>query len=352
MKMLANLSSELANRLEDIVNKIEIGANFYLSHQDYSASENAPEIVESLQKLPLDFQEQYLAEQLQDYLADIYFHGYDLRKNSEVDEISFPLENNTIYGVNRDFYQLLEANNHGTGYFDPGWLVIREEEDGSLAVQKHDLTFHIERDRHLPAQDSQATVNDLVSIWLPHNRWQEDCYVAVSNNGLVEFSKANREQIIEIYFNIAPEAAIILLKELTRQFNDLKLTFTLKILDDPNDYPCYDAVILAIFRDDYLIVKEVIKSLYPEIQPHLHHETPLCTLKLAPGIGLAEATEDNFANSRCGAIAKGLLSAWYEGDNSPQNRLQCIQEEFTLQGINWHYSYLKGNFGHIYQPLI
>ena len=350
--MLAKLSSELANRLEDIVNKIEIGANFYLSHQDYSPSENAPEIVEPLQKLPPDFQEQYLAGQLQDYLADIYFHGYDLRQNSEVEEISFPLENNTINGVNRDFYQLLETNNHGTGYFDPGWLVIREEKDGSLAVQKHDLTFHIESDYHLLAQDAKATVNDLVAIRLPNNRWQDNFYVAVSNNGLVELSEANREQIIEIYFNIAPEGAIILLKELTGRLNDLKLTFTLKILQEPNHYPCYDAVILTIFSDDYLKVKEVMKSLYPEIQPHLNHETPLCTLKLAPGIGLAETTEDGFAHSRCSAIANGLLSAWYQGNNSPQNRLQCIEEEFSLAKINWQYPYLNAGFDRIYHRLI
>ena len=65
------------------------------------------------------------------------------RKNAEVAQISLPVENNTIKGINRDFYQLLEANNHGIGYFDPGWLIIREEEDGSLAVQKNDLTFYI-----------------------------------------------------------------------------------------------------------------------------------------------------------------------------------------------------------------
>ncbi|MCC0175555.1 hypothetical protein I4641_00990 [Waterburya agarophytonicola K14] len=340
MEILKQLSSELAASLEDIVNKIEIGTDFYLRHPDYAPLEIAPEIVDNLQKLPKEFQNRYFSLQLRSYLADIYFHGCINQINSSVKEISIPLENNSIKGVDRDFYEQLEANNFGTGYFDPGWLVIREEEAGSLAVQKDNLTFHIQRDRHLATQDSQANINELVAILLPHNRWQDEFYVAISNHGLVDFSQDNQQQVIEIYFNTSPEGAIVLMRELTRQLNDIKIPFTLKVLDNPHNYPCYDAVILEIFCIDYLIVNEIIKAIYPDIQPHLYNETPICTFKLAPGISLAEATEDGFVNSRCGAIASGLLTAWYEEDNSPQNRLQCIKQAFRSQKISCQSPYL------------
>lgn len=349
------LSPELANSLENIVDNIEINEIFSFHHQDYSSGEIMPEMVVNLQKLPLDFQKKYWASRLSNYLADIYFHGCLAQINLKTKESSLPLANNSIKGVDHEFYKQLETNNHSQGYFDPGWLVIREENDGSLAVKKNELTFHIKRDgvanRYLNSKDIQATINDTVAIKLPHNRWQDEFYVAISEQGLINVSANHNQQIIEIYFNANPEGIIVLLGEITRQLNDLKITFTFKILDNPNNYPCYDAGILTFFRDDYLVVLEVIKSLYPCIQSNLNPETPLCTFKLAPGIGLAEISEVDFANSRCSAIANGLLAAWYQDDNSPDNRLQWIMKEFSLAKINCKYPYLNDNFECIYHQL-
>jgi IMP cyclohydrolase len=57
-------------------------------------------------------------------------------------------------------------------------------------------------------------------------------------------------------------------------------------------------------------------------------------LKLADGIALAEVTEEGFANICCDAIAQGLLTAWYEKDNFPKNRIKYILEELSLAKIN------------------
>jgi hypothetical protein len=351
IKTLESLSIELANSLTDIVNKIEIGENFYFRHQGYAPREITPEMVVNLQKLPLDFQRKYWVSCLSNYLADIYFHGCLAQINSETKENGLPLANNSIKGVDREFYEQLEANNFSQGYYDPDWLVIWEEDDGNLAVKKNELTFDIQRDRHLKSIDMQATINDLVAIKLPHNRWQNEFYVAISNQGTVDISEDQHKQIIETYFNINPEGAITLMGELTQQLNALKITFTFKVLDNPHNYPCYDAGILTFFSDDYLIVWEVIRSLYPNLQPHLNPEIPLDTFKLAPGIGLAEVTKEGFANSRCRAIANGLLAAWYQKDNSPHNRLQCIMKEFSLVNIDSKYPYLNDNFERIYHQL-
>ncbi|GAB4529722.1 MAG: hypothetical protein Tsb0014_11820 [Pleurocapsa sp.] len=346
--MLDSLSVELKNSLEDIVNKIAIGDNFQISHQDYHPVAVSSEMVAKLQRLPVDFQKQYLARQLRNYLADIYFRGCLRPVNLELNSNNLPLANNSIKGVDRDFYEQLETNNYGTGYFDLGWLVIKEKDD-SLAVKKNELTLQIQRDRHLQKSDFQATVNDTVAIKLPNNSWQDEFYVAVSNSGLVEAN--SQQQAIEIYFNINLEGAIILLREVTQQLNERKIVFTLKILDDPNDYPCYDAAILIIYREDYLKVYELIKNIYPNLISYLNKATPICTFKLADGIALAEVTEKGFANICCGAIAQGLLTAWYEKDNSPRNRIKYISEELSLAKINLQHPYLNNNCDRFYQPL-
>lgn len=351
MQILESLSLELKNSLENIVNKIELADNFQITHKDYASVEITPEIIAQLQKLPLNFQKKYLAGKLKKYLADIYFHGCLSKSCFEVNENILPLENNSIKGINREFYEQLKANNYGRGYFDPGWVIIKEEDDGSLAVKKNELTFHIQRDhRHLRQSDLQATVNDTVAIKLPHNRWQNEFYVAVSNNGLVKVN--TQKQIIEIYFNINSEGAIILLRELTQILNERKIIFTLKLLDEPSNYPCYDAVILTIYQDDYLSIFEVIKNIYPSLQKHLNQETPISTFKLADGIGLAKVTEESFANNFLNAISNGLLKAWYKKDSSPNNRFQYIEEELSLAKINLQYPYLHSYCDRIYQPLI
>jgi hypothetical protein len=347
--MLDNLSRELKNSLQDIVHKIAISENFQISHQDYHPVEVSPEMVAKLQQLPVDFQEQYLARQLRNYLVDIYFRGCLRPVNLEVNSNNLPLSNNSIKGVDRDFYEQLETNNYGTGYFDPGWIIIKEEDDGSLAVKKNELTLQIKRDRHLRQSDFQATVNDTVAIKLPHNCWQNEFYVAVSNSGLVEVN--SQQQVIEIYFNINPEGTTILLREVTQQLNERKIVFTLKILDNPNDYPCYDAVILRIYREDYLKVYELIKNIYPNLISYLNKNIPICTLKLVDGIALAEVTEKGFANTCCDVIAQGLLTAWYEKDNSPKNRIKYILEELSIAQINLQHPDLNSNFKQLYQPL-
>lgn len=339
--MLDSLALQFKDSLEDLITKITINDDFSFSHQDYPSREIVPEMVTKLQKLPLDFQERYFASQLGNYLVDIYFRGCLSPINSEAQKNNLPLANNSIKGVDRDFYEQLKINNYSQGYFDPGWLVIAEENNGDLQVQKNGLTLQIKRDRlaealphrYLQKSDLQATVSDTVAIKLPHNRWQDEFYVAVSNNGLVEVN--SQQQIIEIYFNINPEGAIILLRELTGQLNETNLIFTLKILDDPHDYPCYDAVILRIYQQDYLPVYQVIQNIYPHLISYLNKNIPIYTFKLADGIALAKVTEAGFSNSCCGAIAKGLLTAWNQGDNSPNNRWKCIQQELSFPEISW-----------------
>lgn len=351
IKILESLSPELANSLTDIVNKIEIGENFYFRHQDYAPRENMPEMIVNLQKLPPDFQRKYWASCLSNYLIDVYFHGCLAQINPKTKENSLPLANNSIKGVDREFYEQLEANNYGQGHFDPDWLVIWEEDDDNLAVKKNELTFDIQRDRHLKPIDMQATINDLVAIKLPHNRWQDEYYVAISNQGTVDILEDRNKQIIETYFNVNPEGVITLMGELTQYLNAFEITFTFKVLDNPNNYPCYDAGILTFFSDDYSIVEEVIRSLYSRIQSNLNSEIPLGTFKLAPGIGLAEVTREGLANSCCRAIANGLLAAWDQEDNSPHNRLQCITKEFSLANINCKYPHLNNNHKGIYHQL-
>ena len=61
--------------------------------------------------------------------------------------------------------------------------MLRQEPDGSMAVTKGGLTLYIEPECHLKPSKKSAKVGESIAIWMPKNRLQNGCYLAVSNVG-------------------------------------------------------------------------------------------------------------------------------------------------------------------------
>lgn len=125
-----------------------------MRHPDYKPLELPDRTVERFQQLPSDLKQKYLNLQLRSFLYGIYYNASlqsALAPNTNSDDLALHqnLENNTYLGVDLAFYERLHDSNSGEGYFDSGWQVLREESDGSLAVNRGGLTLHIKRDRHL-----------------------------------------------------------------------------------------------------------------------------------------------------------------------------------------------------------
>ena len=158
--------------LQDIVSNVQIQSNFCISHPAYKLLELPAEVVNRFQQIPLELQNKYLSLQLQSFLYGIYYNGSlktALAPDADSDNLALHqnLENNTFLGVNLEFNDRLHKSNSGVGYFDPGWQVFRQEDDGSLAVTKGGLTLHIEREKHLQPKEQSASVGDTVAIRMP-----------------------------------------------------------------------------------------------------------------------------------------------------------------------------------------
>lgn len=356
-------SPQLLDALQDIVSNVQIQSNFCISHADYKPLELPAEVVAHFKRIPLNLQSKYLNLQLQKFLYGIYYNG-SLRSALALDANSANLllhqnlENNTLLGVNMEFIQLLHESNSGEGYFNPGWYVLRQESDGSLAVTKGGLTLNIERERHLQLANQSAAVGDLVAIRLPRNLVQNGFYVAMSNldwenRGNLDSDPAT----VRIYFNLSPEGAVAIMGSLTQQLNEIKVPFTFKVLYNPFDYDRYDSGVLYFERNNYEAVRQVLHSIYAENQSHFRMEVPLFTKFLAPGFALAEepdckfVAQESFGMNRCQIIALGLLEAWQKGDVSPKGRMASILQHFFMLGIDLKRPYLNANSEDIYSPL-
>ena len=355
---LDNCSYRLQTVLEDIVNQVEIRSDFSVRHPDYKPLELPEEAITRFQKMPEQMQQKYLSLQLRSFLYGIYYSGsmrQALALDAEEDNLALDLENNTVLGVDLEFYNRIHNSNNGQGYFEPGWSILKEEEDGSLVVKKGGLKLHIERDRHLQANEQNAVIGDMVAIKMPKNCVQNGFYVSVGN------VRANLRQeasvLVRIYFNLTPDGALAVMSSLTQQLNEQNIPFDFKVLYNPQDYKRHDSGVLYFDKSNYELVHQILQQVYQEHQSHFKAEVPLFTLQLAPGLALAEEPDQKFAEresfgmNRCQIIANGLLEAWYQGKNLPDEKMQAIFEQLSLSGINSNRTYLNADSEDIYLKL-
>lgn len=354
---LAFASKQLQNKLQDIVHKVQILPNLCVSHPDYQPVELPESAVTYFQHLALELQLKYLSLQLRSFVYGIYYNGSlkaALAPNADATGLALHqnLENNTILGVDLEFYQQLHDSNSGVGYFSPDWRVVWQETDGSLVVAKDGLALHIDRDRHLQPKERTATVCDSVAIRMPRNLVQNGFYVAVGNAGL----QGDRD-LVRVYFNVSTEGAVAIMGRLTQQLNAIPIPFSFKALYNPSDYGRYNCAVLYFEKSQYEAVRSVLQTVYSDNQSHFRKQVPLFTKLMAPGLAIAEEPNRKFANlesfgmNRCQLVANALLEAWQQRNESPQARIALIFQQFSRLGLELQRPYLNANAEDIYTPL-
>lgn len=358
-----NLSQPLLNTLEDIANQVQIQSNFCIFHPNYKPLKLPDEAVSRFQRLPLNLQHKFLNSQLCNFLYSIYYNGagrtaLSLDINPMDSTMPKNLENNTYLGVDVEFYEQLHLSNKGIGYFDPGWQILVEESDRTLAVKKGDLTLHIERDRFLQDTEKNAIAGDTVAVKMPPNLVQNGFYMAVGNAGVSRRADtAIDSHLVRVYFNLTPEGAVAVMSSLTHQLNTMFIPFTFKALYNPSDYDRYDTAVLYFEKTKYPLIQQVLQDIYVNYKSHFREEIPLFTKLLAPGVALAEEPNNKFSENesfginRCQIVTNALLEALQQGNESKENRLALIFQQFALQGIELQFPYLNYNSQDIYTQL-
>ena len=356
-------SERLMTSLQDIVSKVEIQSNFAICHPDYQPLKLPAEALDRFQQLPGQLQNKFLSLQVSRFLYGIYYNGslqtVLAREADSADlAVNQNLENNTFLGIDLTFSQRLHESNNGEGYFDPGWQVLRQEEDGSLAVTKDGLTLHIERDRHLQPAEQSTTPGNSVAIRMPRNLVQKGFYVAVGNAGPQTSSKTNTDrELVRVYFNFSSEGSVAVMDSLTENLNDQNIPFTFKVLYNPPEYRRYDSGVLYFDKSNYEAVRPRLQTIYTEQEEYFQAEVPLFTKFLAPGLGLAEepdskfSSQESFGLNRCQIVANALLQAQQKGDASSEARLRAIIQQFSVLGLDLNRAYLNANSEDIYSPL-
>jgi hypothetical protein len=361
--MLNSTLNQPLTSLFDIASNIQIESSFRIYHPNYQPFALPTKIADRFQQNSVDLQHKYLTLLLRNFLYGIYYNGSlqnILAVNADAANCSphQNLENNSTLGMDGEFYERLHKCNHGTGYFDPSWEVLRREPDGSMAVSKGGLTLYVEPDCHLKPSSKSARVGELISIWMPKNRLQNGCYLAVSNYGQEPQDNPDADLGAgRIYFNFTPFGAIALMDSLTLELNTAAIPFSFQVLYNPSAYGRYDSGVLYFERNDYPAIRQVLQAVYAEHASHFHPEIPLFTKFLAPGLGLAEepnqkfAAQETFGMNRCQIVANALFEAWQKGKTALDERMKVIDQHFAQYSIDVHHPYLNPGSEDIYYPL-
>ncbi|NMF63145.1 hypothetical protein DP113_20900 [Brasilonema octagenarum UFV-E1] len=361
------LPPTLEETLHDIANNIQIEfSEFRISHSHYPPIETPAATVAQLQKMPQEIQYKYFNSQLLKFICSIYFEG------SRTTEVSPGVKTNEqilqeidSQGIDWEFYEQLDENNYGGGFFHPGYRIIRQEADGSLAAEFDTLIQHIQRERHLPLALQSASVNDPVAVLLPSSYIHGNRYRANGDGiGGLPPMKFHSEGI-NVYFNFSPEPAVWAMKYLTTKLNEVKVPFAFEVLHNPLNYRLYNSGFLKFpyNPDESYRYKEillpVLQTIYAENKSHFREQVPIFTKVLAPGIGLAEhpaselkfGLQQQFGENRCEIVANAMLEAHQNGDESKQARMKYINQHFERLGLDIERPYLNPNSEDIYTPL-
>jgi hypothetical protein len=360
--MLDSSANPILNSLVDIATNIQIKPNFCINHPSYQPFALPPKVADRFQHNSVALQNKYLALLLRNFLYGIYYNGVLQNDSTSEDYANYSvpqnLATNSIVGIDWEFYEQLQANNHGRGYFDPSWQVLRKEPDGSMAVTKGDLTLYIEPNCHLKPGKKSAAVGESVAIWMPNNRLQNGYYLAVSDVGQEQISYPDADLGTgRIYFNFNAAGAIALMDSLTQQLNTSAIPFTFQVLYNPCAYGRYDSGVLYFEHHDYPEIRKVLQVVYKEYQGYFSPEIPLFTKFLAPGLSLAEeptqkfAAQESFGMNRCQIVANALLEAWQKGKNAVEERMKTINQHFQRHSIDLQRPYLNPTSKDIYSPL-
>jgi HopA1 effector protein family len=248
------------------------------------------------------------------------------------------VKNNAVNGIDIEFCQQLHQSNTSSGYINPGWQVVAQTDDAELIVVKDELHLHINPQQHLPQELRQATVGDIVPVYLSHNLVGIDTYIAVGNLGVPDLM-----QSVQIFFNFTPNAAIQITRELTQALNELGIAFQFAILHNPDLFHRYDTGSLWLSQPCYFAVQTLLERTYNAHQAAFSPHIPLFAKQLAPGLGIAElpAASSTFGEHRCELLAESLAISMEQGKMTTTDKLGIVNQIFSFAGIDWLQPYLS-----------
>jgi hypothetical protein len=138
--------------------------------------------------------------------------------------------------------------------------------------------------------------------------------------------------VVRVYWHVGPAGAPALMRALTARLNAEEVPFRLKVADHPFRLDRCDAAVLYLPAAAFPALRETLEGLAAGLTAHLRPRIPAFTLRLAPGVGLAEddGAAESFGTRRCRLLAEGIVRARAEGVPA----VAAVAERFAAAGVS------------------
>ena len=253
-------------------------------------------------------------------------------------------------GEERALSYELAAVNAGTGWLQPGWRVVAEE-DERWVVERGGLRLWVTAG-DIETDGGALRIGDVVAV-----RHSSDLpalspgfYMARGERG---FSTSRPRVYDRVYLDLRREGAVAFVREATRRLNRAGLAFIAKVVDEPGGFDRRDAAVLFFERRDRERALEAADDLARALAPFLDPGAPAMTLPLGPGVAFAEdpGGEESFGSHRCLLIADAAVAAAERGLRTLEDRLDLVRERFVEGGTSLEAPYLGTSVGAEPAPL-
>ena len=298
-------SDKFRQQLGDALSKIKITPELTIVHPGYEFPPVSQTYQNYLQQLSSTERDRYLVSKLQRHLYDLFMG----RQSNSASDSSEPIVNSGDRWYETKFYHQLIQCNHGKGYADPGWQVV-EQCDRRWQVTKNGLNLSIDPELHL--LEPTAIAGQTVCIKMPPNLIERGVYIAVGDAGSI--GERFGSTVLQIYFNVDAEAALILLDTLSKQLNQLTVPFNFKLAYSDRDYQYLDAAILELRKQDWQQLQPIISKIYEQNKAIFKFEVPFFCQNYRSGLGIAEkpnpitaGTGSNLGLEHCKVISEIII---------------------------------------------
>jgi HopA1 effector protein family len=230
---------------------------------------------------------------------------------------------------------LLEANG-GTGPWQGGWQLVGHE-NGAWRVARDGFTMLAEREACRAANGDEADglrEGTEVRLHLPKELpgFSPGFHMVLGN---LPWPDARPEAGVRCYWNLRAEGAAPFVRSATEALNDAGVPFRLKVAEHPSLYDRCDAGVLYMPAASVEAAREPVFAVHGAVVRWMDPGVPAWTARVGHGIAVAEDPGGrSFGQSRCEAVAEGLVQAHELGLRSFADRVTVVADAIRAAGID------------------
>jgi HopA1 effector protein family len=272
---------------------------------------------------------------------DCYCHQFHPGTLQET--ISTPL------GVNGEFLKELSQSNRSTSRWDLGWRVENVDPSGRVSALKGAVNRIFSPGEYVSFNmpGSQISIGDSIGVFIikESTTAQPGFYFAFSE----AISATGNLDIVRYYWNINSFGVGRLFTLITESLNRFQVPFQLKCPVYREAFTRRDSAVLYVHKRFHSVVRRLAEKWQASCEEFLRDGTPLFTLAIYKGVGIAEDPEtgESFGMNRCRILSEAIWDTHKRGLPKP-DRAEAIEQYFKRNRVDLDRPYLKPGSADLY----